>query len=168
MQLSDVELLNIVQEQVGTMPLDEDPSEFTTADVHMRLRNDNAVVKLLPALPEASGLHLARPRKVPCTVCVRKGNGKCRLCNGSTLMKNPYLEPLVEAEVLAVGPGYFTESGAFVPLEVKVGDIVLVEPECGDRYRYRHDVRVIRTGGLWEGRFFKHGEVWAVKEFWYE
>lgn len=165
MRLSEAEMLALVADELGDLELEDDPGDFTEDDVHVRLRNDNVIVRLLgrPALTD-SGLALARPAKVPCTNCVRKGNGKCPLCRGSTLMKNPNLEPLVEAEVLAVGPGYYTSAGAFVPQELAIGDIVLVADDAGDKYRYRQDVRVIRSGGLWEGGTFLPGEVWGVVE----
>lgn len=165
--ITEAEVLAMVREQLGAESVEDlfDPAEFTAADIHVRLRNDNVLVALR-ARPEESdgGIALARPKTVPCSRCTRKGNGNCRLCKGSMRMVNPYLEPLVEAEVLAVGPGYYTESGAFVPLDVKEGDIVLVEELAGDGYKRRHDVRIVRAGHVWEDGEFKGGEIVAVVE----
>ncbi len=161
------DLLAIVREQLGDVDIHElfDPEEFTAADVHVRLRNDNVLVALRSRPDESDGgIALARPKFVPCSRCTRKGNSNCGLCKGSMHMVNPYLEPLVEAEVLAVGPGYYTKGGAFVPLEVKEGDVVLVEELAGDGYRHRHDVRIVRAGHVWEDGEFRPGEIYGVVE----
>lgn len=165
--LSEAELLDLVQAEFGddTPEVTED-IEFTAADfAGLRLRNDNVAIKLRPRADLSDGgIALARPRKVPCSSCTRKGNAKCKLCKGSMQMPNPHLEPLVEADVLAVGPGYHTAGGAFVPLEVAVGDVVLVREDAGDKFRYSHDVRIVRAGHLWEGGEYLQGEIHGVVE----
>lgn len=162
---TDDELLALVQEELGDDPSPEDTG-FTAEDLAgLRLRNDNVAVRLRPRADfSAGGIALARPRKVPCSSCHKKGNGACKLCHGSMSMANPHLEPLVEADVLAVGPGYYTRNGTFVPQELAVGDVVLVREDAGDSYRRTHDVRIVRAGSQWVGEEYMNGEVWAVLE----
>ena len=163
---TDDELLALVQEELGDEPVSED-GPIADDLSGLRLRNDNVAVRLRArAATTDSGIVLARPRKVPCSQCSQKGKASCPLCHGSMRMLNPHVDPLVEADVLAVGPGYYTKDGAFVPQELKVGDVVLVQEDAGDSLRYSHDVRIVRAGSDWlgEGGSYRPGEIFGVVE----
>ena len=110
----------------------------------MRLRNDNALIRLAPEKPTAAGLIIARPERVPCS-CGLKGNSKCQFCHGSGWMfDKSWHEELVEAEVLDVGPGRRTSKDALVPMTIAPGDTVLVYPLCGDYFGDDRKMRLIR------------------------
>ena len=109
----------------------------------MRATQDNVIVRLIP-LPEVSqaGIFFIPPPK--------RSRLGCR-----------------EAEVLAVGPGHYRDSGfgAFIPTTVQVGQIVLID-ETPDQ-DYRLDRYVPRQNkGAWKDdlRIVREDEIHAVVE----
>jgi len=71
------------------------------------------------------------------------------------------------ARVVASGPGYFRDGGhgAFIPNEVRPGEIVLVDRQAGQDYAL--DLYKPRTNqeSIWgEGRIVRHDEILAVVE----
>lgn len=72
-------------------------------------------------------------------------------------------EPTTRAEVVAVGPGYYRDSGhgRFIPTTVRPGEIVLVERRAGQDYAL--DINVPRTNKE-TGWADEHGNFRVVRE----
>jgi|SRR6187551_3234512 len=73
-----------------------------------------------------------------------------------------------QAKVIASGPGYHRDNGhgAFIPNEVKPGDIVLVDRKAGQNYSLDvYKPRVNPSEAVYgEGRIVRHDEILAVVE----
>ncbi len=84
------------------------------------------------------------------------------------LPKNRQPEKTRRARVIASGPGYYRDGGhgAFIPNEVKPGDVVLVDRQAGQNYaldNYKPRVNAHETI-YGEGRIVRHDEILAVVE----
>jgi co-chaperonin GroES (HSP10) len=113
----------------------------------IRAIQDNVVVKFVPRPAVTSGgLH------IPQTAGARKTGVR-------------------EAEVMAVGPGHFRDSGhgGFVPTSVRVGETVLVDELAGQDYRLDLNVPRHNKGAGFgdergEFRIVREDEIHAVVE----
>ena len=56
---------------------------------------------------------------------------------GGLIIANAKNDGIVEAEVLAVGPGAYSDNGKFVAVTVEVGSRILMHTQAG--YTFEHD-----------------------------
>lgn len=110
----------------------------------IRAIQDNVVVRFLPReTVTAGGIH------VPQTLARRKTGTR-------------------EAEVMAVGPGHYRDSGhgGLVPTTVRVGEVVLVDEQAGQDYRMDLNVPRHNKGAELsdEFRIVREDEIHAVVE----
>lgn len=87
------------------------------------------------------------------------------------LPENRKLEQTLRAEVIAVGPGYFRDSGhgRFIPTTLKPGEVVLVDRQAGQDYQWDINVPRQNKGADWGDergnfRIVREEEVLAVIE----
>lgn len=80
---------------------------------------------------------------------------------GGIIIPHTAHEKSQEAEVLAVGPGRFTDNGAHINMDIKAGDVVLIEKGCGVELKLDGEefflVRYDDIIAVLERGFIKHG-----------
>lgn len=106
----------------------------------IRAYSDNVVLEWIPEADKKGPIFLPQNRKV----------GKTR-----------------RARVIASGPGYYRDNGhgAFIPNEVKPGDVVLVDRQAGQHYELdNYTVRQNQETVYGEGRVVRHDEILAIVE----
>jgi co-chaperonin GroES (HSP10) len=107
--------------------------------MRIRATQDNVIVRIVPEPDQTkSGLFLPQNRQA--------------ITNGTK-----------RAEVIAVGPGYYRDSGhgRFIPTTLKPGQIILVDVHAGQDYRF--DISVPRHNKKVEWGD-KHGEFRIIRE----
>jgi chaperonin GroES len=72
--------------------------------------------------------------------------------SGGIILANPVNEGIIEAEVIAVGPGGYDEKGNRIPINVEVGDKILFVLGSGDIFD--HDDKQQQQGGSVDIPFF--------------
>lgn len=80
--------------------------------------------------------------------------------------KNRKPEKTRRAKVIASGPGYHRDNGfgAFIPNEVKPGDVVYVDRQAGQHYVLdNYQPRTNKESVYGEGRVVRHEEILAME-----
>lgn len=82
-------------------------------------------------------------------VIIRKKSAAQKTSGGLYIPDTAEGEHIVQGEVVAVGPGGYTQKGVSIPMGVKVGDIVLFDGEHGAEITHNGEkLTLIREVGL--------------------
>jgi chaperonin GroES len=74
---------------------------------------------------------------------VIKPSPKEEVSRGGIVLPDTVKEKPVDGEIIAVGPGKLTDEGKRLPMDVKVGDIVVYSKYAGTEFKDRDEELVI-------------------------